>query len=462
MPELMPDRRYRQLMKAAEETIELSNIGVDSTAALAKVARDADLNDHEVELVAHAVNNSTQLAYLQSEDPNEREAPFPLVDAEKAKEQRDQPATNADENTGDRYGNQETPSQSAEDRFASPDSLEIQERVRKEAELSYLPERFIHPVEDDHARILREGWGLEKAASAQLRAHQDPHAVARKLSSYCQAVEEARTRAASARHDCETHIRKISEDLRRLDVPDWSILECAALGMGADAQVLDLIYKNAGLAELGVARADLQKQAQVRQINPREAEFARRLLQTDALLEKAAEAVAVYELCTDHAAQAERQLLGIDQLEKEAQSAAAAPFISNTRVDAGIDPGELGKQIGEAPATVLPTREVLMGALMDPASDKPETATLPYSHRQDVANIGSRAHLESLMRDDYVGGHELPEVIEAYNQAMSVNPTFSRAELISYVRQHLATKGAVPLDLQLRAHQTPDVEELEA
>ncbi len=55
------------------------------------------------------------------------------------------------------------------------------------------------------------------------------------------------------------------------------------------------------------------------------------------------------------------------------------------------------------------------------------------------------------MEDEYIGGHSIPEVIEAYNAAMSVNPNFGRAELVSYIRQHLATQGAVPLDLQLRA-----------
>jgi len=63
---LMSDERHEHLLKSAEETVGLMNIGIDPNAALAKVAEDKNLNDHEVDVVAHAVNNSKQLAYLQN------------------------------------------------------------------------------------------------------------------------------------------------------------------------------------------------------------------------------------------------------------------------------------------------------------------------------------------------------------------------------------------------------------
>jgi hypothetical protein len=68
-----------------------------------------------------------------------------------------------------------------------------------------------------------------------------------------------------------------------------------------------------------------------------------------------------------------------------------------------------------------------------------------------MQNIDTRARLQSVMSDKYISGADLPDIIDAYNQAMSVNPRFGEAELVAYMRQALATNNAMPLDLLVRA-----------
>jgi hypothetical protein len=78
----MPDSRHDELIKAASECIDLMNMDISPNTALKKVAEDFGMNDKEVVLVSHAVNNSKQLAHLQSADKEDKGSPFPLTNAQ--------------------------------------------------------------------------------------------------------------------------------------------------------------------------------------------------------------------------------------------------------------------------------------------------------------------------------------------------------------------------------------------
>ena len=85
----MSTERRGVLLKVAEECIGLMNMGVNASGALAKLADDNGLNDHEVERVAEAVNNAAQLAHIQQAKGDSKGDSIPLVDTAEAKKLRD-------------------------------------------------------------------------------------------------------------------------------------------------------------------------------------------------------------------------------------------------------------------------------------------------------------------------------------------------------------------------------------
>jgi len=425
MPDdLMSDARQDQLMKGAAEVINLINIGVDPNAALKKVAADELMNDNEVTLVSHAVNNSSQLAHLQSSDDDEKEMPFPL--------------TNADVVTGDRYSSQEEKSEGAKQTEDQPDAIGIKDNLDKEAaaSLKVAGDYRRRPEAVDHAATLRAGWGLDQGIP-KVAEHVDPNPFA-KLSSYKLAIEEARQKAAAAKDSCLLSLDKLAEAFRQTaQSVRYDNFEKAAALQGVGPEFLDIVYAAAG-DKWSLPRADMSVKTAHHYIDR----------DTSALVEECVRA---------------------DGFWKEAAAAGAAQDVMQTRSDAAhqklaedfpvkasLSPGGLGDALGKAPEEI--------GGIMDPVSDiqmmadmdvgeKKDEAKLSPSFQSELGAYDTRNEIEDLMSDKFVGGYDVPEVVEAYNSAKSVAPNMGQAELVSYVRQHLATKGAVPLDIQARLHQ---------
>ena len=455
---LMSDERHSELIKAAADTIGLMNIGVDGNAALAKVAEDTSMNDHEVEIVAQAVNNSKQLAHLQTASPDKREEPFPLVDPEKVKSFKGQPPTNADDDTGDRYGTPDTPSRSAEQDIDQPDAPEIQEDLRKAASATWIATDYRErKAAVDHAAVLREGWGLqqEKVATAQIRPATGDFAEFQKLSHYQIGIDEARRRALEAREEAESAITKLAYEMRLSNAPKWAAVEKAASALGVDSDVLDLLYSAARLEAFGEPRADLTKTAGARcYVSPREKEIVDLCVHVDSFIKLSAACSAAMSVYQQRYQSREAELCGI-QKEAAGDDLYPSEFVEGGQIR--IDPGEISGELNSAARDYFADPDVITaagGAAVPGEVSKDYSSiqqVLGQPERQGIKNLEARARLENLMGDEYVGTHELPEVIDAYNAAMSVNPHFGDAELVSYVRQHLATKGAVPLDMQIRA-----------
>lgn len=458
MPEnLMSDSRHAELIKAAEETIGLMNIGVDGNAALSKVAQDQTMNDHEVEIVAHAVNNSKQLAHLQTAEPEDREKPFPLIDPDVVKNEL-QPPTNASTSVGDRYGPQDQPSQNAEDRAEQPDAVGIhKELLEKAAASSYeADELYLNGPSQvpDNLQVLRDDWGLqqEKVALAQMKPHEDQFRPFQKLSHYQIGIEEARVRYLTKVSQCIDELQALHTEMRRLDAPEWQEVEKVAHALGAESATLDLAYAAADIEKFGQARADLQvKTAGAIQTTQRVRELADKIVCADTLWKEASDIYAAQQ-------ELERQL---DQAEsglcQTKQAAGEYPYSPKELAGGSIpvDLGQIAQEVEQAPRDYFTSPETLIEASGGEVDPKVEYRTMEDAFdqpfRQGMANTDTRARIEGLMEDDFIGGHSLPEVVEAYNAAMSVNPNFGQAELVSYMRQHLATEGAVPLDLQIRA-----------
>jgi hypothetical protein len=174
------------------------------------------------------------------------------------------------------------------------------------------------------------------------------------------------------------------------------------------------------------------------------------------LLDRCVRADTLWKEAADYLAA--KTVLETRYAEAQAKVAGALDWAAGKNDQVAIDASlkGVGEALSTAPQDILGLGADPNATVMDAAGlSKPEgfevNPSLDKTMRQDLANVDARGRLETLMQDNYISGHPLPEVIDAYNAAMSVNPQFGQAELTSYMRQHLASKGAVPLDLQVRA-----------
>jgi len=451
---LMGDQRHEELLKAASECIGLMNVGVDGDIALAKVAEETDMNDHEVELVAHAVNNSKQVAHLQTSKPEDREKPFPLINVDSVKDLKAnklQPDTNAEVNTGDRYAPQEEMGDTTAIKQSAPDAVQINKKVIKDAQVSYTEAgdyRRVKVAEDGVAK-LREAWGIVQPPHKYPTIPENPYL---KIAVFDIGIDEARTRAAGARIKCLSLISKLANEFRRVDAPSFIAFEKAANAAGVSADLVDLIYESASLGKFNVGRADLTKTASNANIyvSDRVYDLVKESVRADTFLKEAIDTTAAGMVLESKKKLAADKGGGKDGVPSEWFS--EKPFDSSV----SFDIGQIGKEIEEYPEAVGGLSPELLEGAMDaeqktPSSLKSVFQATPSGFKHELDAYDVRASINELMQDQYISGHDLSEVVEAYNAAMSVNPRFSKAELISYVRQHLATQGAVPLDLQLRA-----------
>lgn len=445
MPDkLMSQERHQQLLKAAEQTIGLMNIGIDGHAALQKVAEDELLNDHEVTTVAHAVNNSRQLAHLESSEGDEREDAFPLIDPEQVRPHGDtQPATNADQSTGDRYGKQEEPGDSTEQKYHEPEATDIHKELSKAASASYYEsgDYRLRAEQPDHLQILRDGWGTSEVPERPNYTSTVPFS---KISHYRIGIDEGQMRYLRHMEECQGAIAKVAEELRRLDAPQWGEVEKVAHQLGADQATLDIIYDASGVEKFGQGRADLTKVASTVYTSSRVKALAEECVRADTFWKAAADV---------HAATA--------LLREQYQEAEAALFPKEAAVTIDASPGHLAQPLATAPTDLLGGLEerTLRDAFDQEAKgEKGETWAGPKPElKQELRELRTQHRIQQLMGDNFISGHSLPEVVDAYNSAVSVNPNFGQAELVSYVRQHLATQGAVPFDQQIRARERKQV-----
>lgn len=430
MIKLMSDERQAQLFKAAEACVGLMNIGVEPNAALRKVADDEQLNDKEVVLVSHAVNNSKQLAHLQSMKAEDKESPFPL--------------TNADIVTKQRYSREETESRSAKQDADQPDALGIKENLDKIAAANK-ENRSFHgsPKVAATTPEFRKEWGSEGVPAFTTYTDPNPYT---KIAYYRIGIEEAATEAEGRQMEAAGILESLGQEFRKTAAPDFVLFEKAAMMSGVSPDTLDLVYAYGHLDRVGTKRANLQEKTARVHVTPGMMGLIDRCVRADTLWKEAADYLAAKTVLETRYAEAQAKVAGALDW--------AAGKNDQVAIDASLK--GVGEALSTAPQDILGLGADPNATVMDAAGlSKPEgfevNPSLDKTMRQDLANVDARGRLETLMQDNYISGHPLPEVIDAYNAAMSVNPQFGQAELTSYMRQHLASKGAIPLDLQVRA-----------
>jgi len=432
--ELMDDRRHGQLIKAAEQCIDLMNIGIDPNAALRKVAKDNGMTDKEVYLVSHAVNNSKQLAHLQTAKAEDKEKPFPL--------------TNAEEALGAASPAQlDTISEHSEQDAEQPDAIGIIQNLKKDAAAHTYEDRGSYrrvEVSDEEkaekVASLREDWGVTKTATADGDFVNPYDSLSEAKFAISRMSEEAMQFRDAA---CDV-LDKIASAFCVSDGPSFAEFEKAAGTNGITQELIDLIY-DLGPAGLEQARAQ-EKTASGRMfVSPEVYKLVKSAENADELWQASADREAVKAHLQKIVRSEEAKIAGIlpeeleglesiDEAVGDAKSKAegAGGFLG-----LGENPVESISQVSHVPSTVK--------------SEPAKIDDLGHSTRQQILNSSARSKIENLLQDPYVGKHEIPEVIDAYNQAMSVNPGFGDAEVLAYARQHLGSRGAVPLDLMIRA-----------
>lgn len=409
---LMTDSRMDHLMKVAEDCIGLINLNVSPNAALKKLAEDSLLTDKEVELVSHAINNSRQLAQFESEASEKKDSPFVLTDAH---------LVNAD-----RYGKASENSDSAEQTQDQPDAVEIDEKLQKEAAASLHDDGDyrLRPKVAFDVQALKAAFGV----SEYKKMAYSSTSVIHPTQAFDVGIDEARTRAAGARDKALGLLRKVSNAFVSIYSPSFADFEKVAQVEEISPAIVDIIYNDANLGSLGVPRmVGGVKVARV-YASQEIVDLVAMVKEAESYLDDAACTLAAKETLESHR----------EQIRKSASIAG------------------IGEELKAAPSAYTGLGEDPDSTIMDIAGEStPEgytpNAQIPRRLSQEMKNFDTQSQLKSLMQDPYIGGYSAPEVIEAFNAARSVNPDFGEAQLTSYMRQHLATSGSVPLELQVRA-----------
>jgi hypothetical protein len=428
----MSDDRHAQLVKAAEDCIGLMNIGVDPDAALYKLAEDTVMTDKEVELVSHAVNNSKQLAHLQISDSEDRGKPFVLTNVNKVLELRKE--------TNDRGRN------ASDQKKDQPDAVEIKKNLDKTAvAASYVEKSDYRKVASEKAD-LRALWDI-KPVELQKYECDFPYAEAQQLKL---AADEAALQYLKARDEACAVVDELVYEFRKTAAPKFEVFEKAALACGVSPEYLDIIYNTAGLEKFNEKRGSAETKRQY--ISAELMELVKKAEHGDSCWQHAASCAAAKNVMID------RKNEAIAQVNKTAADKGGADsnsfFMDPVSIKAEMSTSGLG-DLGSLPSSFIggmdPSAMASELGGLTPSDIKAGPATLDHSTRQTMKNIQGRTAIESLMQDQYVKGHSIADVVDAYNRAISVNPGFGEAELKSFIRQDLATRGAVPLDLMLRA-----------
>lgn len=93
---LMSTARQQEIVEAVKTAVDLHNGGESPSGAIAKVATDLKMNEHEAKLMVDAFNTSKTLAHMRSTDGQEKAASFDLADYDeviKLAFPKDQPKT---------------------------------------------------------------------------------------------------------------------------------------------------------------------------------------------------------------------------------------------------------------------------------------------------------------------------------------------------------------------------------
>ena len=415
----MSDQRQSLLVKCAGDVVDLCNCSVDPTEALTKVASEADLNAHEVDRVSHKVNQALTLGYLQSSAPENRGKAFPLTNAEEAKTKlfKDQPET-------------------TEAELAKGQTFNPIKTLKQASDLDY--------VDHKSYNLYKRDYNLAKIANdVRIPTPDLPSPV--KRPSVCQekiAYEIAREAYQAVRNELSNAMSAATQPFIYAGSPDFGGVAKVAQDLGVSAATIEACY---GLADLG-------KYGQ-KKVASSNGYVNTKLAQDFVRVEQLITACGVSKAQLDEAKtaldKAQATLSGwIAKQAADAPALAKVDYGGATEQVEGIFDQALGGN-AEGPSGMIGEALGVRSGENGPVA--PAGKSL---HEKDVdqgiRNTDARSVLQDAMHDPYISGHGVTKVVDAINRANSLHPNLSSAEIMSYVRQDLATDGGVPLDTHLR------------
>ena len=413
----MSDARQNHLVKCAGDVVDLCNCSVEPTEALTKIAAEEGLNGNEIDRVSHKVNQALTLGYLQSSAPEDRGKAFPLTNAEQAKTKlfKDQPET-------------------TEAELAKGQTFNPIKTLKEASDLDY--------VDHQSYNVYGRKYNLTKIANdvrvpaPELPAYEKrPTASNEKI-----AYEIARESYQAVRNELSNAMSSATQPFIYAGSPDFGGVAKVAQDLGVSPSTLNICFGMADLAKYGQKPGS--KTAGY--VNTKLAqEFVR--------VEHLINACGVAKSQMDEAKTAFDNKVKLVQNWKKASDAPALAKVDYggaTEAAEGIFNESMGGHeqgpggmLGEA----LGVREGDNGPIA-PASKSLHEKDID----QGVRNTDARSVLQDAMHDPYISGHGIPRVVDAINRANSLHPNLSPTEIMSYVRQDLATDGGVPLDTHLR------------
>ncbi len=446
---LMPDDRHDHLFKCAEQVIGLMNSGAKPDAALAKVAHDGGLNSKEVTLVSHAVNNSKTLSHLSNSKVSDKDKPFLLTNAELVNQQLNDSDPVVD---------------GKEKELEKERKSDLEKKKEAAAATNQDLSCYLDPPAVDHAAAFREACGVAapmesmKAASVKIAEDgavefEDGRDAHQKIGRIRHAADDAQTDFIRYRDQAVQSIEKLAGEFRRTDAPQFSRIEKLAVHEGCADEVIETIFDQADLAKYGHKRAEGEKMAGVQEINHREAGLVRETLRTESLLKSAADSLVLARYLDEQYTAIEQQL------SKKAALSQAAQLVDDVVAVPGAISGGPGAGPGQDAAGFYGSVAGSTPSEKTPEYKQRDQTPIGLHTRQEIANTSGRAQIENLLADDYIGKHPIQNIVKAFNSAKSTNPHLGDAELVSLVRQDLASDGGVPIDTLLRARQAQKVEE---
>jgi hypothetical protein len=412
----MPEQRQNLLVKCAGDVVDLCNCSVEPTEALTKVAAESDLNAHEIDRVSHKVNQALTLGYLQSSAPENRGKAFPLTNAEQAKAKifKEQPETTETELA---KGQTFNPIKTASE-LDYVDSGDYNTYGRK-YDLVKIANDIRVPTPDLPSPVKRPTAGQEKIA-----------------------YEIAREAYQAVRNELSSAMSAATQPFIYAGSPDFGGVAKVAQDMGVSAATLDTCF---GLADLG--KYGQKKTASTSAyVNTK---LAKDFVRVEQLI----------SACGVAKSQMDEAKTALDKAQANisswiAKQAADAPSLA--KVDYGGATEQVEGIFDQALGGNANGPSGMIGEALGikPGDNGPVAPAGKSLHEKDVdqgvRNTDARSVLQDAMHDPYISGHGVTKVVDAINRANSLHPNLSSAEIMSYVRQDLATDGGVPLDTHLR------------
>lgn len=404
----MSDSRREQLLKAASDVIDMIGMTVDPDAALEKAAADYSMNEHEIDLVSHAANNSLAYDHITTESEDARGAPFPVTNAETVRSRL--------------YPDKEKDVDEDPVAWHAPDALDTSRAQKKKAaDSSYvLEQNFNLPQMPDPVEVLECAFAVEGMAK-EATAYQEPELLS-PLEKVRHQLDDLRMKVAHATDEVYRRIDRLRDHYSLMMPADFTTVKQAAASEGISGDLIALVAK--AIEE----DPEIGQLPETIGVDPKTASVLSVVKELDQLVKQASDA------------QAEHDRIYGEAMEKEAAS---------------YDPAK-----GLATA-ISSTRDLTIGEDFDEkiqqiAGQRDEKPPFERFRRYDSdrafdQSASVRDRFNDIKNDSFVRGHDLGSIAEAFNAGLAGGFGSNRAKLLSFVRQYLASDANMPIDLLVRA-----------